>query len=167
MHSEMRRIDHAPAHEPTFQYDEQGGDSGFNEHDVNADENEGETVGIAPTDSRRTDSTNNVHAMPPLPERAPQSRAHDWHPSIARASAVAGSRSEAAQHPKLDNSWPSDTDEVMNPNAVEAGDWDGDTTEPDAVFSAEADSAAFNPEEPYNVSEDELEKIRRILDDLD
>lgn len=99
-----------------------------------------------------------------LAERAPQARPHEWQPSIAR-SRVGAIKRDAGFRP--DQSWPSDSEEVVNPNGhYDNPEWEGDVTEPGDVFASDgADS--FAAEEPYNVSDDELEKIRRILDDLD
>ncbi|NNE36048.1 MAG: DivIVA domain-containing protein [Rhodothermales bacterium] len=108
-----------------------------------------------------------VHAMQPLEERGPNPLTHEWQPSIGRATVTAGESGENHHHVEVDDSWPADSEEVMNPAAASNG-WQGDTIEPDSVFVDEGASApSQQTEEPYNVSEDELEKIRRILDDLD
>ncbi len=172
MHTESRQQNGAMSgNEPfgDFEDDDDSGEvSGF---DANSQTSNMEASAHPSGDQSQHDEPQNIHAMPPLPERAPQSRAHDWQPSIARATASVGvTRSESSQHPEVDNSWPTDSEEVMNPDAgsgEEDADWDGDRTEPGQVFAEEPGEGSFNAEEPYNVSEDELEKIRRILDDLD
>lgn len=99
-------------------------------------------------------------------ERQPQPRSHEPVPSIGRtADAVA--RTESNRKGARLESWPSDTEEVMNPNASQSDAWESAGAEPGGVFADDDDPSSIEGDHSYNINDEELEKIRRILDNLD
>lgn len=144
--------------------------TGVEQHQTEIDDSRMEDVDYPGVHSLPSSADEGVESPEPriaayAPERMPQGHANPSAPSLSRLADVAA-RSESHRSSQSLSSWPSDSEEVMNPNASAEDSWRTSATEPEGVFADENDEPSA-ASQPYTPTEEELDKIRRILDNLD